>query len=756
MPHELNPNRLLAKSVEGRWKGSYSLVGHTADVVNAVNVLVDTLDHQLLAQFGLECTLTELKATAKLAAYLHDWGKANDHFQGVVRSKMPDATPQRNPMQTPQLLRHEALSVLLAWEFKDWLEHAEGDFMAALAVAGGHHLKLGGKAGERTDNIGELRQCGDDQITLYTTHPSFIGLLKYGRKALGLPALSHFQPPRTWQVYEIEKRQRLLRTAFGNWNGDSTFLAVLKGLLICGDSIGSAAPSVDISIQQWIKDEVTRTLNPEKIERIIQERLNGNILRPFQENLANSKARVTLARAGCGTGKTLGAYAWAKHRANGRKLFFCYPTTGTSTEGFIDYVHGQADAALLHSRAGVDLARWEEEQNRKALKDVYKTGEEEETGDGSDNEIAKKLESFEAWGREVNVCTVDTVLGMLQCNRRALYCFPAVANAAFVFDEVHCYDNRLFGALLRFLETVKAPVLLMSASFLPWQREAIEKAVGERVEIIKGPKDVELKPRYRFNYQEKPDWNRVEAELAAGGKVLWVCNRVNEAIDAYREAKDRGLNAVVYHSRFRYQDRVEHHRAVVDGFGKGKPPILAIATQVAEMSLDLSASLLVTQIADPAGLVQRLGRLNRHHCGHPLEAIFYPDGKPGYPYPLEDLDKGKNLIEDFSGDTVNQAQLAAWLEGLDSRASPCKDSVLLDGAWRTYSAPLREGGHNVTAILEADFKTVKELPNRELPKYTVPLPNQKLKHWQKDKHKFYPVASSDWWDYSFEEGAYER
>ncbi|MEM8806796.1 MAG: CRISPR-associated helicase Cas3' [Cyanobacteria bacterium P01_G01_bin.38] len=754
MPPKLAPNLLLAKSVEGPWQGSYSLVGHTADVVNMVTTLVETLGERLVAQFGLGCSLSELKATARLAAYIHDWGKANDHFQGVVRNKMPDAAPKRNPMQTPQLLRHEALSVLLAWEFKDWIEQAEGDFMTALAAAGGHHLKLGGKAGKRTDNIGELRQCGDDQINLYTTHPGFIGLLRYGRKTFSLPSLN-VRPSQSWKVYEIEKHQRQVRNAFNDWDEDSALLAVLKGLLICGDSIGSAAPSVDISIAKWIEQEVNRTLDHEKTEKIIQKRLAGYELRPFQERLATSSKRVTLARAGCGTGKTLGAYAWAKYHADGCKLFFCYPTTGTSTEGFIDYVHGQADAALLHSRAGVDLARWEEEQEKKALKEIYSTGEEEEVGDGSDNEVAKKLESFKAWGREVNVCTVDTVLGILQCNRRALYCFPAIAKAAFVFDEVHCYDDRLFGALLRFLETVKAPVLLMSASFLPWQREAIEQAVGEIVQVIEGPKDIETKPRYRFYERDKPDWPRVEAELDAGGKVLWVCNRVNEAIDTYREAKRRGLNAVVYHSRFRYQDRVNHHRAVVDGFGKDKPPLLAIATQVAEMSLDLSASLLVTQISDPAGLIQRLGRLNRRYCGHALDAFFYPDDKPGYPYPQDDLDNGKALIQCFSGE-VNQAQLATWLERIDNRASPCRDSVLLDGAWRTYSAPLREGGHNVTTILEADFSTVKALPNRELPKYTVPLPNQKLKHWQKDKHRFYPVASSDWWGYSSEEGAYEK
>ncbi|MEL6138452.1 MAG: CRISPR-associated helicase Cas3' [Cyanobacteria bacterium J06626_23] len=759
MPPKLVPNLLLAKSVEGAWRGSYTLVGHTADVVNRVTKLVDVLGERLLTQFRLSCSLEALKATARLAAYIHDWGKANDHFQGVVRHRMSGALPKRNPKVTPQLLRHEALSVLLAWEFKDWLSQGKGDFMLALAAAGGHHLKLGGRAGECTDNVGELRQCGDDRLALYAMTPAFIALLKYGRRALGLPSLqissSKAASLNLWKVTDIKVRQRTVQDAFENWQADVPLLAVLKALLICGDSIGSAALTVNVPIDRWICEESNRTLTPEKSQQIVDARLDGNELRPFQEALAASQTRVTLARAGCGTGKTLGAYAWAKRHANGRKLFFCYPTTGTSTEGFIDYVHGQADAALLHSRAGVDLARWEEEQRKKEIQSIYSTGEEEDTGDSSDNEIAKKLESFKAWGREVNVCTVDTVLGLLQCNRRSLYCFPAIATAAFVFDEVHCYDEKLLGALLRFLELVNAPVLLMSASFLPWQRELIEQAAGETVEMVEGPKDIETQPRYRFHYQDQPDWDRVEAELNAGGKVLWVCNRVNEAIEVYRQARDKGLNAVVYHSRFRYWDRVDHHRAVVDGFKEGGPPILAIATQVAEMSLDLSASLLVTQIADPAGLIQRLGRLNRRYCGHALDAFFYPDGKPGYPYPQEDLDNGLAVVQRFAGD-VSQAQLAACLEGVDNRASPDRESVLLDEGWRTYPASLRQAGHNVTAILEADLETVKGLPNKELPKYTVPLPNQKLKQWDVGRHKFYPVAASEWWGYSKEEGAFEK
>jgi CRISPR-associated endonuclease/helicase Cas3 len=764
MPPKLTPDRLLAKSVKGKWRGSYSLVGHTADVVARVSTLVEVLGTRLIEQFNLSCDLDYLRATVRLAAYIHDWGKANDHFQGVVRKDMPGASPKRypQPMKPAQLVRHEILSLLIAWEFfRDWLRGANGHFETALVAAGGHHLKLGGKDGKQRDYIDDTvirHRCGDTSLSLYLLHPDFKRVFRFGIKQLGCPAKITLTRKLETDLSAQQIKNSLNNLLFGEltkFEFDPVLAAVCKALMICGDSIASAAPSVNVPIDQWIEEEVSRTLNEEKTQKIIDARLQGHILRDFQTQLADSRKRVTLARAGCGTGKTLGAYAWAKFHANGRKLFFCYPTTGTSTEGFIDYVHGQADAALLHSRAGVDLARWEEEQQKRTLKDLYTTGEEEDAGDGSDNEIAKKLESFKAWGREVSVCTVDTVLGLLQCNRRPIYCFPAIANAAFVFDEVHCYDDKLFGALLRFLETVKAPVLLMSASFLPWQREAIQQAVGENIAEIEGPKDIEIKPRYRFEYRASPDWERVEQELDNNGKVLWVCNQVNTAIEVYREAKRRKLNAVVYHSRFRYEDRVEHHRAVVNAFKpEQKEPILAIATQVAEMSLDLSATLLVTQIADPAGLIQRLGRLNRRYCNRALDAIFYPDEKEGYPYSSQDLQAGLELIQSFSGE-VNQAELAAWLENAASHASPTCKTVLLDGGWRTYPASLRDEGHNVTAILEVDLKTIKQLPNKELPRYTITLPNQKQRKWEKEKHKFYPVASSKFWRYSKEEGAFE-
>ncbi|QUS60088.1 CRISPR-associated helicase Cas3' [Synechocystis sp. PCC 7339] len=750
---KLKPDCLLAKSYEpGHWKGSYSLVGHTADVVNAVTALVDILGDRLLQQFGLTCDLDYLRNTAKLAAYLHDWGKANDHFQGMVRSKIPGTSPQRE-LNQHQMLRHEVVSVLLAWEFRDWLQQADGDFYTALVAAGGHHLKLGGNGGKCTDNFGEIKQSGDVEMSLYFLHPTFKSLLKYGVKILkGLPEKLKLSitPSQSWTVTDIKQKRQKIKEALEEQPIDPVLCAVIKALLVAGDCSASAFPNVTLpkkdgkqpTYEQWLKEEVTTTLDKNKLDRVIKERLAGHSLRPFQENLGNIKSRVAIARAGCGTGKTLGAYNWAKTHAIGRKLFFCYPTTGTSTEGFIDYVHGKIEAELFHSRYQVDL-------------EMMKTGEEEELDSGS--EVAIKLESFRAWGAESVVCTVDTVLGLFQCNRRPLYCFPAIANAAFVFDEIHCYDAKLFWTLLRFLTVVKAPVLLMSASILPWQKTAIEDAVGEPIQIIEGPKEIETQARYRFELKEEANWERVEQELKEGGKVLWVCNQVNTAIAVYEETKRRGLEALLYHSRYRYQDRVRHHRAVVDAFKPDqKKPIIAICTQVAEMSLDLSATLLVSQIADPAGLIQRLGRLNRRYCGHALDALFYPDEKEGFPYSSATLAEGKAMLESFTGE-VNQAQLAQWLEEFTPEPKAIDDDldlVWLDGHWRTYPASLRQAGHNITVLLEQDLPTIKTLPAKDIPKYTVPIPMNKWK--PKEKYKFYPIAPTDIWSYTEEIGAKQR
>ena len=208
-------------------------------------------------------------------------------------------------------------------------------------------------------------------------------------------------------------------------------------------------------------------------------------------------------------------------------------------------------------------------------------------------------------------CTVDTVLGLIQNQRRPLYAFPAIACGVFVFDEVHSYDRQLFGELLRFLEVFRGvPVLIMSASIPPARLDALRRVLGRRMNArpIRGEKRLERLKRYCIEDRASRDecWAEVTKMLSGGAaKVLWVCNTVEHAKRVFREAKRRLPNTrlLLYHSRYRYRDRVDRQDDVIVEFAYADQertrrlrdrPALAVTTQVCEMSLDISADLLVT------------------------------------------------------------------------------------------------------------------------------------------------------------------
>src|SRR5262249_55412766 len=86
--------------------------------------------------------------------------------------------------------------------------------------------------------------------------------------------------------------------------------------------------------QQWITDAFAQTPTAEKLAKVVTVRLAGNELHEFQRKVGASKDDVTLVRAGCGSGTKVGAYHWAAMQQPGRRLYFCYPTAGTATEGF--------------------------------------------------------------------------------------------------------------------------------------------------------------------------------------------------------------------------------------------------------------------------------------------------------------------------------------------------------------------------------------------------------------------------------------
>jgi CRISPR-associated endonuclease/helicase Cas3 len=794
--------RLLAKSllekdaISSQAKGAATYTGHISCVIQAAEILVEELGEIIFQQLGLESfSLDYFANTVKLGAYLHDWGKANQHFQDMVylksidpNSPEPSLLSYRKKIQKQskdhadrQILRHEIISGILALRVctvRNWLEHCKNaNLIIAVWAAMGHHLKVGvepGKNGKYIpfDGISKIPDGTGDTLIIYTDHADFKAVLKMGSKFLGLPEKLPDFPQQVWQKSQLERHLESLCEEFMDLESQldweyQKFTAAVKATVIAADLAGSALPLVTENFKDWMQEVLQLQLSTDEIEQLVKQRLHGKPLRGFQKQISSSSHRVTLVKAGCGTGKTIAAYDWAKNWAVGKRLFFCYPTTGTASQGYIDYANGtEIESTLMHSRADLD---------RELLF----------SGDSDDSEeIDTRLSAFQTWRKKLIVCTVDSVLGLIQNNRKPLYAWPAITRSAFVFDEVHAYDSSLFGALLYFLRTFRgAPILLMSASFTPGQLQKIREVMaelGEEIEEpIEGPKELEELKRYQIQYlseitdfdQLTEIWTPIINALQNKQKVLWVTNSVQTCIDFYRLAKTKlsqhlpelERQLLIYHSRYRYQDRLKKHKAVIDAFQTNNDPVLAITTQVCEMSLDLSADLLISAMAPASSLIQRLGRLNRRMT-KPEEgtrlAIIYP-WQNEKPYDKTELKTGHDLIDKLHNKTaISQANLSEIASKLGCDTSKTVSSTWLDGHWGNYPGILRQGGSTITVLLEQDLSAIRDAANqrkdksfmREAVAWAVPIRIPKnLSEWK--RKRFYPIAPTDEVCYSEETGA---
>lgn len=672
---------LLAKSYEGCASGveppAYArLVPHLRFVEDAGRAIVDAVGKKVLNQLDLDADVwfSRLGRALAVACLCHDIGKANDGFQRMVRGKIP---------ATQQPARHELLSALLladeegsvrAWALGLLSENGEHDeaedlLECVIGAVGGHHLKLDEEWKKASI---ALRDGGcDTSLQMFLTHSDFGSLFSDSVPTEVRFSLIEGRPN--------SLKGRHLPFKFGSRSFkdklkyDSEwwrFAAALKALTAAADVAGSALSPEKVTPHKWVRANLAEAqfVTSEKMHDVVRERLKGKGLRPFQEAIAESGKQITLVEAGCGTGKTAAAYAWSATHATGRKLFFCYPTTGTATEGYRDYVAESAvEADLMHSRADVDLDDFEE-----VLDDLA-----EVKGDEDKEEKLIRIESLRAWSPQVVICTADLVLALPRNNRRGLYNSPAILTASFVFDELHAYDNRMFAAVIALIKAMPgAHFLLMTASLPPERKDFLLRHIPPS-KFAEMPRPIELEelPRYEFipltNKQETGAI--IDEAVREKKKVLWICNQVKRAQDLYDELKALGFPVDTYHSRFKYEHRKKHHRSVIDGFDREKSDgtFIAVTTQVAEMSLDLDADILISEVAPVASLIQRLGRLNRRitpeNKGTPRTAYFYPpEAGDALPYKEREIETALDWIAGLKklNRPLNQIDLAESFKAL--------------------------------------------------------------------------------------------
>ncbi len=733
---------------------------HTAWVVAAAIQILQEIDEALPNDMDKQA----LKELVLTGAVFHDLGKANNVFQDLLNRRLLRGHGQP--------LRHEILSALLIcviesplkpWIFK-LFQHRPDYWPWMIAwVAGGHHLRLHREKYINAEPIARTSGIPDQFIFYGDAVDDLFTILVKQLKHLDAPDHPKLERLKISVSYSDKINHRYLAQTFITESqviarqlsqSEKELLAYAKAIVVAADVAGSALPKETSGPAKWINHALNTTVSDHELQKIVDDKLRGikKVKKNFQEQVGTSRSPITLLIAGCGNGKTVAAYEWAK-QFSGKKLIFCYPTTGTASAGFSDYLlsQNQLERALIHSRSQVDI------------RSMLGTREDDML------ESNQRLESLKAWHQKVIACTVDTVLCLIQNWRLGLFSFPAFLKAAVVFDEIHHYDAKLFGSLLTFLETFpKIPVLLMSASLPSHRIDKLREIAGKRLsKPIQGDIEESYK-RYRIEWKGNISdcWNQVENELRNNnGKVLWVCNTVSGSIRLYKAALDRvGLpvKPILYHSRFRYRDRVKIQENVIEKFRSKNQRCLVIATQVCEMSLHISASLMVTELAPFPSLIQRLGRLNREfenregaHC------FVYPfKCSENKPYRSDDLKEAERRIRQLAAEdnACSQAYLAELLAKMTDKEEIKRYSAWRNGVWESDQRPCRDGSNSITVIRSEDkisilsscTKPAYKLTSQDVAEWTIPMLYKPGLHSQETLGG-YPLVARDQMKYEYDE-----
>ena len=432
-----------------------------------------------------------------------------------------------------------------------------------------------------------------------------------------------------WTLFKNESYQFRNRHDFQKVISASYEYSGVRGFLQLADHRASAKENLE-KLPEFKKFSYTF---PHKEKRNVQKIIDEY----WQEELL-------LVRAPTGAGKTDASLLWAtKQIENGKaeRLIIAMPTRFTSNALSINVADSLSDTGLYHSSAWFTKFNQSVKENQSIIKDAKK-----------EHELARLLLT------PVTVCTVDHLLIALSLTREDHHgILFNLANSCVVIDEADFYDEFTQANILVLLEALKiwnVPVMIMSAS-LPESSVSMYQQTGYKLNGIK--EDTSDNDRIRCHIRTTREYSEV-AELE---DLLYKCveqkagiiyaNTVDKAFQIYSWFKKQNFDPILYHSRFTEPDKKNKETLLIEKLGKdawasGKAKGIAILTQIGELSINISADIMLTDLCPMDRFVQRAGRLSRFDKRKVGEIhLLYPtkDGSL-YPAPYGIYQRGKGWL----------------------------------------------------------------------------------------------------------------
>jgi len=359
------------------------------------------------------------------------------------------------------------------------------------------------------------------------------------------------------------------------------YYRLLKGLLL---RIDHASSSKEVKEVEEIPPDDTLNFVDEFFRR--QQKTPNDM----QVYIKKNRDKNLVVIAPTGAGKTEAGFIYLK-----KKGFFMLPYR-VSANGI--YMRAERllgnYAGLLHSSALSYLLEKEEH------------AEAEDIQNNREDTVFLNYFLSRNFAKPIIISTPDQLMHFVFRYKGFEKYYATALYSRLVIDELQSYDPITLAFIVQGLEVLAqngGKFLVMTATFPEFLRERFER-MGVEFRVF----NTQEKPYHHVQVINGSIDNHVEKmiELSHKAKVLVVVNTVRKAIEVKKKFKD----AKLLHSRFILKDRKEKERDIKTFF-ESQENGLWITTQLAEVSLDLDADYVFTELSTADSLIQRMGRCNR-------------------------------------------------------------------------------------------------------------------------------------------------
>ena len=688
-------------------KPNQTLFGHIRDCLTVCDEMLirrEPFLRNFCERYGWDWK--EVRRCIRFAVWFHDIGKASNQWQRYIMGKGPSIT-------------HALPSYAIGAMSLRLGGFEKSPRFAALFAILAHHLQMlhDGSFPEEKN-----RRCVDIPVVYVTEHLTHFRELE-PNFALTDPRMPRIDLGRVCTILEKVKTdvQKAKDLQF------KILYSLILNVLTASDNYASAnvpeegSPSnpCGINLTQdalaCIHDKFPLYDNtPLKELSFLPE---GTMPNDMQREILESDSARLILNAGCGEGKTAAALLFGQKwlRENRiERIILTLPTKFTANNLYRDLV-SSGGYNIPEKLVGIIHG-----DSREFLTNL--TEREEENSEQEDTNANTMAQVFENnfYAKPVTISTVDHLLMSLYHGYKyADRAFFNVASSLVVFDEVHYYEGRTMDAIaeaMRRLTQLKIPHLVMTATIptvvrqcfnrlnrdqpYPFQRApavicgtAEPKAPFEITRLHETPLDEE--DIISSELLDLVDQNRDKRQ------IIFV-NQVNRAKQVYRELQRRHIcdNLICYHSSFIGKDRVKKEEIIRSLF-KGpnrrnddeldvleeynfmnSDSSVLVSTQVSELSLDISADVMYSEIAPIDSIVQRGGRLNRKgetpvdgQTGYTYRLYLMPayeEEKASLPYEPVILQRSWEAI----GDLYTFQDACAWVDAVYQECQPLMHNEL--------------------------------------------------------------------------------